>query len=313
MNGQDRLRRRYERLLLLYPREYRAAYGAELVDTLLEASRPGQLRPTAREAVGLLLGGLRTATRQASNGPPPQWLDGLHLGVYLLMLTMLTTAVSTNWAFLDHSTWPWVTVLVMATGATRRGRLAVALPLAFIGAAPVWVPMLYLTVPSLHLVPPSASESVPPYIDPNMIQVSRVGPYLAAVTGLAVLAVARAANQTGGAAPLRHRSWGWFAMPAVAGIVASFGFAYPTDRQWVIAVAAVHVLVLVVAAVKSALVKDLRWAVAATAYLLPSSVWLIVDDGGPMYRLGLPYWLVLAALTSTVAASSLLQRRRIDR
>jgi hypothetical protein len=49
----------YRRLLWAYPRWYRRERGVELLSTLLDAAAPGQRRPTGREAVDLVLGGLR--------------------------------------------------------------------------------------------------------------------------------------------------------------------------------------------------------------------------------------------------------------
>jgi hypothetical protein len=53
------LERRYQRLLLAYPRRYRRARGAELLTTLLEAAPAGRRWPTWAETVDLLVGGLR--------------------------------------------------------------------------------------------------------------------------------------------------------------------------------------------------------------------------------------------------------------
>ena len=53
------LERSYRRLLWAYPRWYRRERGVELLSTLLDAAAPDQRRPTVREAVDLVLGGLR--------------------------------------------------------------------------------------------------------------------------------------------------------------------------------------------------------------------------------------------------------------
>lgn len=56
---RDKLARRYRRLLVCYPRQYRRARGDEIVATFLELAPPDRTRPTAREAVNLVLHGLR--------------------------------------------------------------------------------------------------------------------------------------------------------------------------------------------------------------------------------------------------------------
>jgi hypothetical protein len=53
------LARRYRRLLVAYPRAYRRARGAEIVDTMLDAAEEGHPTPTVRAAVDLVGGGLR--------------------------------------------------------------------------------------------------------------------------------------------------------------------------------------------------------------------------------------------------------------
>jgi hypothetical protein len=59
MDPDSGLRRWYRRLLRAYPRWYRRERGAEMLTTLLDAAEPGQRRPHPRDALDLLLGGLR--------------------------------------------------------------------------------------------------------------------------------------------------------------------------------------------------------------------------------------------------------------
>ncbi|GLH99334.1 hypothetical protein [Phytohabitans aurantiacus] len=49
----------YQLLLHAYPRWYRRERGAEMLTTLLDAAEPGQRRPHPRDALDLLLGGVR--------------------------------------------------------------------------------------------------------------------------------------------------------------------------------------------------------------------------------------------------------------
>jgi hypothetical protein len=58
------LERRYKVLLLAYPAWYRRERGAEILTTLLDASPPGAAWPSARDAISLLMGGLKIRTGQ---------------------------------------------------------------------------------------------------------------------------------------------------------------------------------------------------------------------------------------------------------
>jgi hypothetical protein len=58
------LERRCRTLLRAYPRWYRRQRGEEMLATLLEASRPGQRWPSARDTRALLVGGLRVRAAQ---------------------------------------------------------------------------------------------------------------------------------------------------------------------------------------------------------------------------------------------------------
>jgi hypothetical protein len=57
------LERRYRRLLLAYPFDYRELRAEEMVATLLEDAAPGQRRPTWAEAADLVVGGVRQRLR----------------------------------------------------------------------------------------------------------------------------------------------------------------------------------------------------------------------------------------------------------
>ncbi|GAA0238321.1 hypothetical protein [Cryptosporangium japonicum] len=57
------LERRYRRLLLAYPAEYRAERGDELVDTYLDTVAPDRRWPGLRDATDLLVGGARQHLR----------------------------------------------------------------------------------------------------------------------------------------------------------------------------------------------------------------------------------------------------------
>ena len=57
------LGRRYRRLLLAYPAAYRRRHGDELLTTLLDAAGPDRVRPSRRDVVDLVRGGLRQRFR----------------------------------------------------------------------------------------------------------------------------------------------------------------------------------------------------------------------------------------------------------
>ncbi|GAB2852085.1 hypothetical protein GCM10022221_59330 [Actinocorallia aurea] len=73
----------YRRLLLCYPRDYRARHGAELLATLEETGRGFSVR----EGAALAAGGLRARLATRAGGSP--WIDGLHLGLVLVTLGSL--------------------------------------------------------------------------------------------------------------------------------------------------------------------------------------------------------------------------------
>jgi hypothetical protein len=82
----ERLTRRYERLLEVYPENYRAGRGQEILGTLLDGARPGQRWPSIREAAGLVRGGLRTRLIDRSPSFRAWWYGVLHLTVVLVFI-----------------------------------------------------------------------------------------------------------------------------------------------------------------------------------------------------------------------------------
>jgi len=89
--ADDALERSYRRLLLAYPRRYRRERGTEILTTLLDAARPGQRRPTRREAIDLLLGGLRRRLA-IPRGPIP-----VMAATVVALLAALGAAAGTGW------------------------------------------------------------------------------------------------------------------------------------------------------------------------------------------------------------------------
>jgi len=72
----------YRRLLLAYPKDYRAIRGLEMLTTLLDGSRADQARPTPQETKDLLVGGVRYRLRL-----PSKWLV-----VLAVLVTFAATA-----------------------------------------------------------------------------------------------------------------------------------------------------------------------------------------------------------------------------
>jgi hypothetical protein len=69
MSSIGGLERRYRRLLLAYPGDYRRRHGAEIVTTLLEMAGPRQARPTGPDAWHLLVSGVRQRFRLPARRP----------------------------------------------------------------------------------------------------------------------------------------------------------------------------------------------------------------------------------------------------
>jgi hypothetical protein len=113
MSGE--LRRRYRRLLRLYPRTYRAMREAEMLDTLVENAPPGQQRPVPREVAALVLGSLRVQAGVATRGCPSQVVtSAIRLGT----LFLLAHAAAASGAYAGR--------VVFSDLATGRGLAAVS-------------------------------------------------------------------------------------------------------------------------------------------------------------------------------------------
>jgi hypothetical protein len=89
------LEREYRGLLITYPRQYRREYEAEMVATLLDGASKGQSHPSAREAVALLVGGLRIRAQAVARlGPGTVWADGMRIGALLLLCSLVGMTLS---------------------------------------------------------------------------------------------------------------------------------------------------------------------------------------------------------------------------
>ncbi|WP_173036224.1 hypothetical protein [Phytohabitans flavus] len=91
METRGPLERAYRRLLLAYPRRYRRERGTEILTTLLDAARPDQRRPSPRDALDLVLGGLRRRLA-IPRGPLPA-----AAATVVALLAALGAAAGTGW------------------------------------------------------------------------------------------------------------------------------------------------------------------------------------------------------------------------
>ena len=82
----QRLERRYQRLLRLYPKGYREERGAEMFATFMEAAESGRARPARREVAALVVGALRVrAGAVATSSPGHAWRSALRVAALLLV------------------------------------------------------------------------------------------------------------------------------------------------------------------------------------------------------------------------------------
>lgn len=275
-----RLRRRYQWLLVTYPPAYRSAHGEEMIGTLLEAARPDQQLPAPREAASLLLGGLRTRAHQAAvQSPRRLWIDGLHLGVLLIVLVNLGHALQTP------SRFPlWIALVALGALAVLRGWTRTALIAATITALAAARPLLP-PVPLPWWLPGYGDWSV----------VARYGVPAAVLAVLAWPSIGRP----------QARSWWWLVLPAAA--------VLPLEGQaWALAQAGLEVGLLLVVLVVSVAALDPRPAIGAAVYLVPGLVDAAeetITTGAPS-TLALGSWAVLAALMVGFAAVAWRARRR---
>jgi hypothetical protein len=94
MSGSEVLERRYRRLMVSYPADYRRSRGPEVLETLMEAASPGQRWPAGRESRALVLGGLRARTGADSHRSRTQvWLGSIRLAVLVLLAGSVARAL----------------------------------------------------------------------------------------------------------------------------------------------------------------------------------------------------------------------------
>ncbi|MET9336796.1 MULTISPECIES: hypothetical protein [unclassified Nonomuraea] len=291
------LERRYRWLLRAYPNGYRADHGDELLGILLDSAEPGRAIPPAREAVALVVGGIRARVISAAQGPA--WTDGLHRGV--VALAMLNLAVLIPYA---GGIPLWLALSAVAFVLVLRGHVRLALPVA--GAVAVKV---------------TAITMGHPWLDATLLPVFPDGPWsgpalyghggpIAPLTSNALIVAGLLVLASRRERP-RARSWWWLAaVPLVAG----------ADPAWLDIVAGsptamarvcLEVVLLVGAACAGHLTADPRWAVAAGVYLVPATAVLWENASVELVaRQDIAHAALLVVLTGAAVAVPFRARRR---
>ncbi|WP_066943183.1 hypothetical protein [Microtetraspora fusca] len=275
------LERRYRMLLIAYPRAYRAAHGDEIIDVLLASAEPGRAVPAGREALGLLVGGVRSRIAHLATGSP--WADGVHLGVTAVSAANLA-------ALLPYvGVLPWWTLLsALAMLAVLRGRLWTAFALtALTGAKAVAVAGGWVLF-DLTLVPVA-----PTFLTRDSL-FERGGPFTVALGYAVVLFGLLVLVWRGG--PTRARSWWWW--PVVPAIAWAGPAWMPDGASYALSLSrvAVEVAVFALAVVGAYLARDPRWSLASGIYLLVASGEL-GSHADTLTRQHVAYWGVLVLLT----------------
>jgi hypothetical protein len=263
------LRRRYQRLLAVYPSDWRVANETVVLDTLLEAAGPARRWPSPRETLALLVGGARAwiGQRPDTGDRGRRWLDGLHVGAILLALWSLAAALGQLASWVGHgfrdasgnvpaydgsaaTADSLVAVLAAVTFvALLRGRVRIALAavVVWLLAGVLWTLVSY----------PDGTAVDRLAIGPAMMAVQ------AAVGALPLLAVLAVLNWRGAS---RSRSWAWLLAP----VTLALAFAWAPMVLSVVVIASL--LGLVAALVLAVVTGEGRPAVALAVVSLP---WLL--------------------------------------
>ncbi|WP_214417194.1 hypothetical protein [Sphaerisporangium fuscum] len=287
------LERRYRRLLLAYPRAYRAAHGQELLGVLLDCADPGRTAPDVREAAGLLAGGVRERLRHAARGVP--WRDGLHLGLTAVMVTQL--AVLLPYA---RDIPVWVALSALALLAALRGRVGLALPPALLTGLKAIAVASGLQPFDVTLLP-----VYPGFLTSDPLFVTRGPGSLAMEYGLTCCGLLVLAVGGGGS---RARSWWWAAAVPLAAWAGPVWPAVGRPAPVGLGRMALELGVLCLAVWAARLARDPRWALAAAVYLLAVTARL-GEHLTTLTSRHLAYWGLLALLTAATAVISYDRRR----
>jgi hypothetical protein len=286
------LERRYRRLLLAYPRQYRAAHGDELLDVLL-ADAAGRRVPAPKEAWGLLVGGVRSRIIHQATGDA--WADGVHLAVTAVAAANLA-------ALLPYvGTLPlWTLLSALALLAVLRGRVRAAFPLTLVTGVKAVALAGGRQSFDLTLLPvyPGPLGDRPLFGDSSPFVVA--AGYATVLIGLLVLAARRR--------PPRVRSSWWWAAAVAAAWAGPEWMAGQPEFPLSLSRMAVEVAAFGLATACGYLARDHRWAFAAGVYLLVSSGGMALH-AETLTRQHLAYEGVLILLTVAAAVAPFRQRR----
>ncbi|MGP3958213.1 hypothetical protein ACTWPT_19575 [Nonomuraea sp. 3N208] len=287
------LERRYRRLLLAYPRQYRATHGDELLDVLLESAEPGRTVPVLKEAWGLLAGGVRSRIAHQASGSA--WADGLHLAVTAMAAANLAALLPYAGAL---PLWTLLSTLTLL--AVLRGWMVAALPLTLVTAVKA-VALASGEQPfDVTLLPvyPSWLGGRALFADSSPFTVA--AEYAAVLIGLLVLASRRQAP--------RARSWWWAVAIVPAAWAGPEWMAEETAFPLSLSRIAVEAAALGLATASAYLARDHRWALASGVYLLVTSSGFVMH-AEELTRQHLAYWGVLLLLTLASAVAPFRPRR----
>ncbi|MFC0038076.1 hypothetical protein [Actinomadura rayongensis] len=271
----------YRLLLRVYPREHRAAYGAEILDALGEAAPSG--RPSVRESVALVREGAAERVRRRT---APWWADGLHLALTVL------AAVNLAYALVDRENAWWTAVSAALLLVLLRGWTLAALPLALAVAFSTARGMVGVDGTGdgrFHKMADLAG-----YLGPEYWNWVSLIPYGLLAAGAVVLAALYRKN-------LPARSWWWAAVPAV-----ELAASLVADR-WDVTFPFLRVGLeggLLLAGLWATLVtRSPRFAVAGAFYVVPGEINALVyppqSTGDVAYRCVLAVLLVVTAALLT--------------
>ncbi|MFC7588847.1 hypothetical protein ACFQYP_37985 [Nonomuraea antimicrobica] len=220
---------------------------------LLEEAAPGRRLPVAREAWGLLTGGVRSRIAHQTTGSP--WEDGLHLGI--------TAVAAANLAALLPYAGElpvWTLLSALALLAILRGWLRTALPLVLVtgvkavGIASGWG---FLDLTLVPIDPnPLGNRALFQDSDPLLV----ASGYAVVLAGLVVLASLRR--------PVRARSWWWWAAVVPAAWAGPAWMPGGTEYPMSLSRLAVEAGALGLGLMACYWARDHRWALASGVYLV---------------------------------------------
>jgi len=267
----------YELVLRMYPKGYRAEYGADIMGALMEVSEDRRL-PSFRETIVLTLEGVAERARTSSADRVPWWADGVHLGVTVIAVANLT------YALMDGAGPGFIAASIVLMLTLMRGWALVSLPLAVAVALSTSRVMVFggdVTAWGSGLLGPSYNNWV------SLI------PYGLLAAGAVVLAVRRPRG-------LRRRSWFWPAIP-VAAVFVSHVLDVPYGELWQVVRAGLEACLLLVAVWATAVTRSPRWITAAAMYVLPIQITAVIYTRPGAQELA--YHVLLAGLLLSITAA----------